>query len=122
MAQVMGTGSSSAPPAGRIAILTSGGDAPGMNAAIRAATLLAIARGCEVVGITDGYRGLIDGRLQRLFPADVHGIIRDGGTILGSARCREFTERAARDVARTKLREAGVEGLLVIGGNGSLAG
>ena len=106
----------------RIAILTSGGDAPGMNAAIRAATLLALSQGREVFGISDGYLGLVDGRLAPLGAADVSGIIREGGTILGSARCREFTERAARDAARTRLREHRIDGLLVIGGNGSLAG
>ena len=115
----------SAPSAGspgRIAILTSGGDAPGMNAAIRAATLIAIARGSEVVGIQHGYRGLLEGELRPLGPADVGGIIREGGTILGSVRCKEFHEREARDVARARLREHGVGGLVVIGGNGSLAG
>ncbi|MGH7894757.1 MAG: 6-phosphofructokinase, partial [Candidatus Binatia bacterium] len=107
---------------GRLAILTSGGDAPGMNAAIRAAALLALSQGWEVYGVTDGYVGLLDGRLVTLGAADVSAIIREGGTILGSARCPEFTERAARDVARTRLREARIDALLVIGGNGSLAG
>src|SRR5581483_10841461 len=106
----------------RIAILTSGGDAPGMNAAIRAATLIALARGCEVLGVQHGYRGLIDGEFRPLRPADVAGIIREGGTILGSVRCLDFHERAVRDAARARLAEAGVDGLLVIGGNGSLAG
>jgi 6-phosphofructokinase 1 len=106
----------------RVAILTSGGDAPGMNAAIRAATLLAVSRGWEVLGILHGYRGLVDGKFQRLTAADVRPIQRRGGTILGSARCPDFFDPRARQVARTRLREAGIEALLVIGGNGSLAG
>jgi 6-phosphofructokinase 1 len=106
----------------RLAILTSGGDAPGMNAAIRAATMLALAEGWEVLGVSQGFRGLIEGRFAPLQPADVGPIVRRGGTILGSARCRAFLERDARDVARERLRDAGVEALLVIGGNGSLAG
>ena len=106
----------------RIAILTSGGDAPGMNAAIRAATLLSWARGCEVVGVQHGYRGLLDGEIAPLLPQDVAGIIRDGGTMLGSARCLEWMQEEGRDQGRARLKEAGVEGLIVIGGNGSLAG
>jgi 6-phosphofructokinase 1 len=107
---------------GRLAILTSGGDSPGMNAAIRVATLFALSRGWTVLGVSDGYRGLVDGRLTPLTPEDVSGIIREGGTILGSARCREFQGLPTRDAARARLREARVDGLLVIGGNGSLAG
>jgi len=107
---------------GRMAILTSGGDAPGMNAAIRAAALLAMSQGWKVFGVSDGYRGLLEGRLTELGPGDVSGIIREGGTILGSARCREFAERATRDVARRRLGEATIDALLVIGGNGSIAG
>ncbi len=106
----------------RIAILTSGGDAPGMNAAIRAATVLGHARGCEVLGIRHGYRGLLDGEIGPLSPRDVEGILREGGTILGSARCPEFQEQAGRDEARRRLADAAVEGLIVIGGNGTLAG
>jgi 6-phosphofructokinase 1 len=107
---------------GRLAILTSGGDAPGMNAAIRVATLFALARGWTVHGVSDGYRGLVEGKLTPLEATDVSGIIREGGTILGSARCLEFMERPARDAARARLREHRIDGLLVIGGNGSLAG
>ncbi len=106
----------------RIAILTSGGDAPGMNAAVRAATLGAIDQGYTVLGVKYGYRGLMDGEFERLEPADVAAIQREGGTILGSARSLEFHERAGRDTARRRLRDARVEGLLVIGGNGSLTG
>jgi 6-phosphofructokinase 1 len=105
-----------------LAMLTSGGDAPGMNAAIRAATLLATAKGWEVFGIRHGYQGLLSNEIDRLTPGDVHGIIRDGGTVLGSARCLEFHERAGRDAARRNLAERGIQHLLVIGGNGSLTG
>src|SRR5687768_12467590 len=106
----------------RIAVLTSGGDAPGMNAAIRAVTLIGRAAGAEVYGIERGYKGLIDGAFVPLSAADVHGILREGGTILGTARCKEFHERAIRDRARTELAERGIDGLVVIGGNGSLTG
>src|SRR5438477_2154468 len=106
----------------RIGILTSGGDAPGMNAAIRAATLVALAQGVEVVGIERGYRGLVDDVMAPLSPSDVAGILREGGTILGSARCKEFHHREVRDRARAVLAGRGIDGLLVIGGNGSLTG
>ncbi len=106
----------------RLAILTSGGDAPGMNASIRAATLVARAAGVDVLGVERGYRGLLDGAFVPLDPTEVQGILREGGTILGSARCKEFHERAVRDRARDQLRQRGVDGLLVIGGNGSLTG
>lgn len=106
----------------RLAILTSGGDAPGMNAAIRAATLGAIDQGWSVLGVKHGYRGLLDGEFTALEPDSVAAILRAGGTMLGTARCNEFHERAARDTARKRLAEARIRGLLVIGGNGSLAG
>jgi len=106
----------------RIAILTSGGDAPGMNAAIRAATLIGRAAGAEVLGIERGYRGLLEDAFVPLGAADVAGILREGGTILGSARCKEFHERSVRDRARAILAAREVDGLVVIGGNGSLTG
>ncbi len=106
----------------RLAILTSGGDAPGMNAALRAATLGAIQRGWTVIGVQHGYKGLIEADFRQLDPEDVSHLVREGGTILGSARCLEFHERAGRDVARQRLAEARIESLLVIGGNGSLTG
>jgi 6-phosphofructokinase 1 len=106
----------------RLAILTSGGDAPGMNAAIRAATLVAISRGHEVYGVERGYRGLVDGQFRRLNPDDVLSALRDGGTLLGTSRCPELLERPARDRARASLLRAGIDRLLVIGGNGSLTG
>jgi 6-phosphofructokinase 1 len=106
----------------RIGILTSGGDAPGMNAAIRAATLIARSQGVDVVGIERGFRGLVDDAIVPLLPGDVAGILREGGTILGSARCKEFHQREVRDRARGVLAARGIDGLLVIGGNGSLTG
>jgi 6-phosphofructokinase 1 len=106
----------------RIGILTSGGDAPGMNAAIRAASLVGRALGVEVVGIERGYRGLLDGAFVDFSALDVGGILREGGTVLGSARCKEFHRREVRDRARAILAERGIDGLVVIGGNGSLTG
>lgn len=106
----------------RIAILTSGGDAPGMNAAIRAATLIGQAAGVEVLGVERGYRGLLEGAISPLSAGEVTGILREGGTILGSARCKEFHQRQTRDQARAILAAQGIEGLLVVGGNGSLTG
>jgi 6-phosphofructokinase 1 len=106
----------------RIGILTSGGDAPGMNAAVRAGTLVGRALGMDVVGIERGYRGLLDDAIVPLLPNDVSSILREGGTILGSARCKEFHRREVRDQARAVLAKRGIDGLLVIGGNGSLTG
>jgi len=83
----------------RIAVLTSGGDAPGMNAAIRAVTRTALARGWEVYGVTNGYAGLLEDALAPLAARDVGGIIQRGGTVLGSARSPEFRDKAARDRA-----------------------
>ncbi len=106
----------------RIAILTSGGDAPGMNAAIRAATLVGRSLGAEVLGIERGYRGLLDDAFVSLEPGEIAGILREGGTILGSARCKEFHIRTVRDQARAILAKRGIDGLIVVGGNGSLTG
>src|SRR5262245_38431811 len=104
----------------RIAILTSGGDAPGMNAAVRATTLVGLSLGAEIFGIERGYRGLLDDAVTPLKPNDVQGILREGGTILGSARCKEFHQREVRDKARAVLAKHGIDGLVVVGGNGSL--
>ena len=111
---------STAPP--RYAILTSGGDSPGMNAAIRAATMVLISEGAQVYGVESGYKGLCNGSFRELRPTDVANIIRDGGTVLGSARCKEFLTREGRDLARAQLIDKGIHGLVVIGGNGSLTG
>ena len=104
------------------AVLTSGGDAPGMNAAIRAATLVGVGKGATVFGVERGYRGLLDGQVRKLEPSDVHDILREGGTMLGSARCADFHQVQARDQARRVLVEHNIDGLIVIGGNGSLTG
>jgi 6-phosphofructokinase 1 len=93
-----------------------------MNAAIRAATIVGSARGAELIGIERGYRGLLEDAMVPLSPNDVAGILREGGTILGSARCPEFHHREVRDRARAVLANRGIDGLIVIGGNGSLTG
>lgn len=106
----------------KIAVLTSGGDAPGMNAAIRAVTRTAFSKGIEVVGIKLGYEGLINGKMMPLGHRDVGGIMQKGGTILGSARSQEFTTEAGQRKALRTLRENDITGLVVIGGNGSQTG
>lgn len=106
----------------RIAVLTSGGDAAGMNAAIRAVTRAGLDRGWEVIGFQRGFTGLIAGSFIQLGARDVGGIIQRGGTILGSARSREFKTDEGRRRALTSLEHAGVDGLVVIGGNGSQTG
>jgi 6-phosphofructokinase 1 len=106
----------------RIGVLTSGGDAPGMNAAIRAAVRAGIADGAEVFGVRHGYAGLISGEFIPLTLREVGGIIQQGGTVLGSARSDEFRTEAGRRRALDNLANAGIEGLIVIGGNGSQTG
>jgi len=106
----------------RLALLTSGGDAPGMNAALAAAVKVTAAAGGAALGVRSGYEGLIDGDFVTLAPRDVDGFWHRGGTELGSARSARFRERAGRLQAASNLADAGVDGLVVIGGNGSLAG
>jgi 6-phosphofructokinase 1 len=106
----------------RVAVLTSGGDAPGMNAAIRAVVRSAIDRGWEAQGVANGYAGLIAGTFRPLGDRDVGGIIQRGGTVLGSARCPELQTDAGQRDAVAALERAGVDALIVIGGNGSQAG
>lgn len=106
----------------RIAVLTSGGDAPGMNAAIRAVVRAGLEQGWEVFGVRRGYAGLIDGDLQRLQARDVGGVIHLAGTFLGSARCQEFRTDEGKSKALDRLSGAGIDGLVVIGGNGSQTG
>ena len=105
-----------------IAILTSGGDAPGMNAAIHAAVKIAHSQGVAVVGVQNGYQGLIAGEFTPLDLDAVAGIHARGGTILGSARAPEFLEEDGKQQAIAQLAKADVDGLIVIGGNGSQAG
>jgi 6-phosphofructokinase 1 len=106
----------------RIAVLTSGGDAPGMNAAIRAVVRTALDLGWEVLGVHHGYTGLIGGNFTPLGARDVGGIIQQGGTVLGSARCPQFETEEGRAQALQSLAASDVEALVVIGGNGSQAG
>lgn len=106
----------------KIAILTSGGDAPGMNAAVRAATRAALARGWQIYGVRNGFSGLIADDMMVLSARDVGGIIHHGGTMLGSARCPEFHEESGRKRALDNLSRRDISALVVIGGNGSQTG
>jgi len=106
----------------QIAVLTSGGDAPGMNAAIRAVVRTASAAGLLTYGVQDGYAGLIDDRMDLLGRRDVGGIIQRGGTMLGSARSQAFYEEEGRRAAIGNLERRGIDALVIIGGNGSQTG
>jgi 6-phosphofructokinase 1 len=106
----------------RYAVLTSGGDAPGMNAAIRAVVRMGLHYDVETVGVRVGYKGLLAADFVPLNARDVGGIIQQGGTILGSARCVEFGTPEGIHRAASILREHDIDGLVVIGGNGSQAG
>ena len=106
----------------KIVVLTSGGDSPGMNAAIRAVVRCGIDRGMTVYGISRGYEGLIDGDIREMDRASVGGIIHRGGTVLGTARSERFMTAKGQDKAVSVLEAFGIEGLAVIGGNGSLTG
>lgn len=106
----------------KIGVLTSGGDSPGMNAAVRAVVRKGIYEGIEVYGVYSGYQGLIDGRISKLEAGDVGDIIQRGGTALYSARCPEFITDAGQEKAIAHMKEHGLEGLVVIGGDGSYRG
>ena len=106
----------------RIGVLTSGGDAPGMNAAIRAVVRQALGSGLEVIGIRRGYTGLLTGELQPMTRAGVANIIQRGGTVIGTSRCEEFLEPEGRARAAAVLRDAGVDGVVAIGGEGTFHG
>jgi 6-phosphofructokinase 1 len=106
----------------RIAVLTSGGDAPGMNAAIRSVVRCAVSKGWTTFGVRNGYQGLIDGLFEPMGTREVGGILQRGGTVLGSARCEEFKTFEGREQAIRSLNRRGVDALVVIGGNGSQAG
>lgn len=105
-----------------IGILTSGGDAPGMNAAIRAVTRAAIYNGLKVFGIYRGYRGLITDEISEFKSQNVSNIIQLGGTILKTARCKEFTTPEGRKVAYDNMQKHEIDALVIIGGDGSLTG
>jgi 6-phosphofructokinase 1 len=106
----------------KIGVMTSGGDAPGMNACIRAAVRTGIFHDLEVYGITRGYAGMIDNDIQRMDSRSVANIIQRGGTILKTARCKEFMTPEGRAKAYQNLKEHGIDGLIIIGGDGSFKG
>ena len=105
-----------------IAIMTSGGDSPGMNAAARAVVRTALYEGVKVFGIYDGYKGMLEDRIVELNSQSVSDIIQRGGTFLGTARCPEFKQEETRKEALKILQRHGIEGLVIIGGDGSLTG
>ncbi len=106
----------------RIGVLTSGGDAPGMNAAIRAVVRTGAYYGLEVYGVMRGYNGLINGEIEKLMPRDVSEVLQRGGTCLMTARCLEFKEKAGVKKACETAKSFGLDGLVVIGGDGSFRG
>lgn len=106
----------------RLAVVTSGGDAPGMNAAIRATVRTGLDKGWEMFGVRQGYMGLISDNLIPLGARDVGGIIHQGGTVLGSSRCPEFKTEEGRLKAIRTLNRHAIDALVIIGGNGSQAG
>ena len=105
-----------------IAVMTSGGDSPGMNAAIRAVTRTALHAGVKVWGINGGYHGLLDEEMFEMNSKSVSDIIQRGGTFLGTARCKRFTTVEGRQLGYKNLKDRGIQGLVVIGGDGSLRG
>lgn len=105
-----------------IGVLTSGGDAPGMNPALRAVARTAMQHGCRVVGISNGYDGIFDGLVEELGEKAFFGMIDRGGTLLQSSRCRRMFTPEGIDHARRRLQELGIHGLVVLGGDGSLTG
>ncbi len=105
-----------------IGVLTSGGDAPGMNACVRAVTRAAINEGWKVWGIYRGWQGLIEGKIQELTTESVSSTIQRGGTILKTARSKDFMTQEGREKAYENIQKFGIDAIIVIGGNGSLAG
>ena len=106
----------------RIAVMTSGGDSPGMNAAIRAVVRVAIHEGVEVWGIYNGYAGMYEDKMVKLDSRSVGDILQRGGTFLGTARCEEFKTVEGRQQAFENLKRHGIEGVVIIGGDGSMRG
>ena len=106
----------------RFGVLTSGGDAPGMNATIRAVVRAGIANGDQVFGIYDGYRGLVEGKIVEFSRKDVSEILNKGGTILGTARLPEFKYEQVRALAVKQLIKHDIESLICIGGDGTYTG
>src|SRR6185503_6236954 len=105
-----------------IGVLTSGGDAPGMNAAIRAVVRTAMANNAKILGVLNGYEGLVNGEFRPMGPRDVGGILQRGGTILQTRRSERFMEPKGQREAIRRMNEAQMDGLIVIGGDGSLRG
>lgn len=108
----------------RIGVMTSGGDAPGMNGAVRAVVRMAIHHGCEAYAIYEGYDGLVKGgdMIKEMHWEDVRGFLSEGGTLIGTARCKEFMERAGRRTAAKNMIVKGIDALIICGGDGSLTG
>ena len=106
----------------KIALLTSGGDSPGMNAAVRAIVKTCLFYNIVPIGIRDGYKGMVEGEMYEMKYSDVDNIIHTGGTILGSSRCLEFKNQETRKIAIDNLNKNGVAGLIVIGGDGTFTG
>jgi len=106
----------------RIAVLTSGGDAPGMNAAIRSVVRIGFSRNIEVIGVRGGFRGLIEKNFNPLLPRDVSGLLEKGGTVLLTSRTDEFKSEEIQEKAIENFKSEHIEGLIVIGGNGSQSG
>jgi len=106
----------------RIGVMTSGGDAPGMNACIRAVVRSGIYNGLEVIGIKRGYTGMIEGDFTQMDLRSVSNILQRGGTILKTSRCEEFLTREGRELAAKRLKEANIEGVILIGGDGTFRG
>lgn len=106
----------------KIGVFTSGGDSPGMNAAVRAVVRTCIANGVKPYGIYHGYQGMIDGEIEEMFSNSVSNIIQRGGTILKSARCMDFHTKEGRQKAYDNLKKHGIEGLVAIGGDGTFTG
>ena len=106
----------------KIAVLTSGGDAPGMNAAIRAVVRKGIYHGVELYGVSNGFQGLMEGKIEKMELGSVGDIIQRGGTILFSARSEEFKTDEGQELAIKQLKKLGIEGLIVLGGDGSFTG
>ena len=105
-----------------IAVLTSGGDSPGMNACVRAVVRYGISKGMNVYGVYSGYTGLIEGKIKLLDERSVGNIIQTGGTILKTSRCPEFKLKEGRDKAIKNLKKHNIQGLIVIGGDGTFRG
>lgn len=108
----------------RIGVLTSGGDSPGMSGAVRAIVRMSIDKGCEAYGIYEGYEGLVRGGdlIKQMYWEDVRGWLSEGGTLIGTARCKAFTERSGRLRAAKNMVITGIDALIIIGGDGSLTG